>query len=109
MMRDQEKRFSQVMDEKLTEVRIDMSQMMDEKLTEIRADMSQMMDEKLVVQRKEVMSDVVTLMDTDFKPKFDLLAEDLCIIHEKLASLETKLDILDTKVGAHEIKLKVIN
>lgn len=59
---------------------------------------SQMMDAKLATQRENIMRDVVTLMDAEFKPKFDLLAEELKIIKDRLPDpdiLEKMQDELD--------------
>lgn len=46
--------------------------------------LSDMMDTKLAQQRKEIMQDVKALLDTDVQTRFNLLAEDLDILKEKL-------------------------
>lgn len=70
--------------------------------------MSKMMDEKLTAQRKDIMQDVVVLMDAEFKPKFNLLAEEMQNINERLDRMEKKIDRIEDKVAEHEIKLKIV-
>ena len=50
--------------------------------------LSDMMDTKLAQQRKEIMQDVKALLDTDVQTRFNLLAEDLDILKEKLPGAE---------------------
>ena len=75
---------------------------------EILQAMSKMMDEKLTAQRKDIMHDVVVLMDAEFKPKFNLLAEEMQKINERLDRMEKKIDRIEDKVAEHEIKLKIV-
>lgn len=66
-------------------------------------------NEKLTEAKKDIMQGVAVLMDAEFKPKFDLLAEEIQSIHEELHTLSEKVDRIEDKVTDHEIKLKIIN
>lgn len=79
--------------------------MLDEK--DLQA-IAQTMDDKLSAQRKDIMRDVVTLMDAEFKPRFDTLAEGQDIILQKLERLED-MDIMDTRISALEAMVKKLN
>ncbi|MEA4954845.1 MAG: hypothetical protein VB096_04960 [Pseudoflavonifractor sp.] len=74
------------------------SQIMDTKLANQRKEIMQDVKGLMVDQRKEIMQDVKVLMDTDVQTRFNLLAEDLDILKEKLSGaddLETLQDQLD--------------
>lgn len=65
-------------------------------------------DQMFKAQRKDIMHDVVVLMDAEFKPKFNLLAEEMQNINERLDRMEKKIDRIEDKVAEHEIKLKIV-
>ena len=70
--------------------------------------LSDMMDTKLAQQRKEiirVMQDVKALLDTDVQTRFNLLAEDLDILKEKLPGAED-LDAMQEQLDLHYAMLK---
>ena len=58
--------------------------------------------------QKQISKDVAILMDAEFSPKFNLLAEELSIIREKVENLEKKVDGLEDKVLEHDFRLKII-
>ena len=62
--------------------------------------LSDMMDTKLAQQRKEIMQDVKALLD-----RFNLLAEDLDILKEKLPGAED-LDAMQEQLDLHYAMLK---
>ena len=62
--------------------------------------LSDMMDTKLAQQRKEIMQDVKALLDTDVQTRFNLLAEDLDILKEKLPGAED-LDAMQEQLDLH--------
>ena len=62
--------------------------------------LSDMMDTKLAQQRKEIMQDVKALLDTDVQTRFNLLAEDLDILKEKLPGAED-LDAMQEQLDIH--------
>ena len=62
--------------------------------------LSDMMDTKLAQQRKEIMQDVKALLDTDVQTRFNLLAEDLDILKEKLPGAED-LDAMQEQLKKH--------
>lgn len=84
---------------------------MDEKT--LLAAIGQMIDEKLGKQKTQIIAETThnmnVLFDTEVKKRFDLLAEGQSLIVERLDRLEDKMEIMDTKDGAHEIKLRVID
>ena len=67
--------------------------------------LSDMMDTKLAQQRKEIMQDVKALLDTDVQTRFNLLAEDLDILKEKLPGAED-LDAMQEQLDLHYATLK---
>ena len=67
--------------------------------------LSDMMDTKLAQQRKEIMQDVKALLDTDVQTRFNLLAEDLDILKEKLPGAED-LDAMQEQLDLHYARLK---
>ena len=67
--------------------------------------LSDMMDTKLAQQRKEIMQDVKALLDTDVQTRFNLLAEDLDILKEKLPGAED-LDAMQEQLDLHYAMLK---
>ena len=71
--------------------------MVDKELLEA---IGQMMDAKLAQQRKEIMQDVKALLDTDVQTRFNLLAEDLDILKEKLPGAED-LDAMQEQLDLH--------
>ena len=67
--------------------------------------LSDMMDTKLAQQRKEIMQDVKALLDTDVQTRFNLLAEDLDILKEKLPGAED-LDAMQEQLDLNYAMLK---
>lgn len=80
---------------------------MDKELLEA---IGQMMDSKLAAQRKDIMHDVVTLMDAEFKPRFNLLADGIQDIQEKLDRItpENDIEALEIRVDVLERVVKSI-
>lgn len=69
------------------------------------------MDQKLAQQRQEIIDEVKVLMEADVMPKFDLLADGIKTIHEKMIpaeamdDIEDRLDVLETTVQFHAKEL----
>ena len=65
---------------------------------------------KTEIQESEarIKKDTFIIMDAEFGPKFDLLAENQGIILERLDRLERKVDALEDKVLEHDFRLKLI-
>lgn len=80
------------------------AQLMDAKLAEVRQDLRQEMAEA----KQDIMKGVSVLMEQEFRPQFNLLAEGQQIILEKLGPLED-LEVLETRVSALEAMVKKIN
>ena len=80
------------------------AQLMDQKL----AEQDKRLDQKLAEQRKDIMQSAAALLDAEFTPKFNLLAENQQIIMEKLEPLED-LPVLEARVSALETMVKKLN
>ena len=52
----------------------------------------------LMEHTKEVIQSISVLMEAEFKPRFDLLAENQKIMMEKLEALEGKADRMEEKI-----------
>ena len=65
---------------------------------------------KKEIQESEarIKKETILLMDAEFGPKFNLLAENQDIIIERLDKLERKVDGLEDKVLEHDFRLKII-
>lgn len=64
--------------------------------------------EEIQESEKRIKKEVIILMDAEFGPKFNLLAENQDILKEKMDNLEKKIDSLEDKVLEHEFRLKLI-
>jgi len=62
----------------------------------------------LASQKTEIAHDTQLLMENYFDPKFNLLAEDMQIIKEKLEALDDP-EVVDTRLTALEAMVKKIN
>ena len=83
-------------------------QAMNTMLMESEKRMSKMVKEEIAEAKKDIMQGVAVLMDADFKPKFDLLAEEIQSIREELNAQSEALERIEDKVTDHEIKLKIV-
>ena len=66
------------------------------------------LDARLTETKQEIMKGVSVLMEQEFRPQFNLLAEGQQIILEKLGPLDD-LEVLETRVSALEAMVKKIN
>lgn len=66
-----------------------------------------LMDSKMAQQKKEIINEVKVLMEADVMPKFDLLADGIKAINEKMIpaeaidEIEDRLDALEATVRLH--------
>ena len=67
--------------------------------------LSDMMDTKLAQQRKEIMQDVKTLLDSEFTPRFNLLAENQDEILRRVPT-EDDEELWNTRLAALEAMVK---
>lgn len=58
--------------------------------------------------RKQIMQDAAALMDAEFIPKFNLLADEISIVREKVENLEKKVERIEDTLLEHEFKLRII-
>ena len=84
------------------------AQLMDAKMSAMEDRLDAKIDIKLAEARQEIMKGVSVLMEQEFRPQFNLLAEGQQIILEKLGPLED-LEVLETRVSALEAMVKKIN
>lgn len=66
-----------------------------------------LMDSKMAQQKKEIINEVKVLMEADVMPKFNLLADGIKAINEKMIpaeaidEIEDRLDALEATVRLH--------
>lgn len=85
--------------------------MLDEKdlqaIAQLMADMETRIDQKLAQQKHEIINEVKVLMEADVMPKFNLLADGIQAINEKMIpaeaidEIEDRLDALEATVRLH--------
>lgn len=63
--------------------------------------LGQMMDAKLAQQKQEIMHEMKVLLDAEFTPKFNLLAENQDEILRQMPTDEDE-ELLDTRIAALE-------
>lgn len=93
-----------VMKEETDAVQMDLRQ----EIAAMEARLDAKMDVKLAEAKQDIMKGVSVLMEQEFRPQFNLLAEGQQIILEKLGPLED-LEVLETRVSALEAMVKKIN
>ncbi len=76
---------------------------------ELLQTMKALMKEEITEAAKDIMQGVAVLMDADFKPKFDLLAEEIQSIREELNAHSEVLERIEDKISDHEIKLRIVD
>ena len=73
---------------------------------------SQILDAKLAQQKEEILTEAVremrVLLDAEVKPQFNLLAEELQIIREKLVP-SSRIDSLEDEVALLKAAVRRIN
>lgn len=57
---------------------------------------------------KELLHSMQIIIENVVDPKFNLLADEISIVREKLEDLEKKADSLEDKVLEHDFRLKII-
>ena len=86
--------------------------LMDAKLAQQKAEILGEMDTKLAVQKKDILSEAThnmkVLIDSEVKPQFNLLAEQIGIIEEKVDGL-TPTDSVYADIYAMKAAIRTIN
>ena len=86
--------------------------MLDEKdlqaIAQLMAGLESRMDQKLAQQKKEIISEVKVLIEADIQPKFNLLADGLAAVNEKLKALPDPdlMDKMQEELDLHHELLK---
>ena len=112
--------FDQKLDQKLTqqkqeilsEVDLHMGQKLAQQKQEILSEVDLHMDQKLAQQKEEILTETThrmkVLLDAEIKPMFNLLAEDLSIIREKMIP-ESRIEALEDDVSVLKTAVRQIN
>ena len=105
-----------VMDQKLAQQKQDIFEVMDQKLAQQKQDIlgetNKLMDQKLARQKKEILSETAhqmkTLIDLEVTPKFNLLAEGLQNVNDRLDRLTTpeEFEIMGSRMDTLELVVK---
>lgn len=83
----------------------EMLQALSKMLDAQKQELSSMMDEKISSAEQRIMKGVSVLMDAEFKPRFDLLSEELEIIKDRLPVADI-LDELQDELAAYRLTLR---
>ena len=104
--------IAQLMDQKLAQQKQDIFGVMDQKLAQQKQDIFGVMDQKLAQQKKEILSETAhqmkTLIDLEVTPKFNLLAEGLQNVNDRLDRLTTpeEFEIMGSRMDTLELVVK---
>ena len=104
--------IAQLMDQKLAQQKQDIFGVMDQKLAQQKQDIFGVMDQKLAQQKKEILSETAhqmkTLIDLEVTPKFNLLAEGLQNVNDRLDRLATpeEFEIMGSRMDTLELVVK---
>lgn len=85
------------------------AQLMDLKMSQQKQEIIGELDTKLASQKKEIMGEVSALMESYFEPKFNLLADSLAAVNEKLKALPDPdlMDKMQEELDLHHQLLKL--
>ena len=96
----------------MNQQKLDILEVMDQKLAQQKQDIFEVMDQKLARQKKEILSETAhqmkTLIDLEVTPKFNLLAEGLQNVNDRLDRLTTpeEFEIMDSRMDTLELVVK---
>ena len=100
------------MDQKLARQKEDILGTMDQKLAQQKEGILGTMDQKLARQKQEILSETAhqmkALIDLEVTPKFNLLAEELQNVNDRLDRLTTpeEFEIMDSRMDTLELVVK---
>ena len=85
------------------------AQLMAQQKQEIIGELDTRVDQKLASQKQEIMGEVAALMESYFEPKFNLLADGLAAVNEKLKALPDPdlMDKMQEELDLHHDLLKL--
>ena len=96
----------------MNQQKLDILEVMDQKLAQQKQDIFEVMDQKLARQKKEILSETAhqmkTLIDLEVTPKFNLLAEGLQNVNDRLDRLATpeEFEIMGSRMDTLELVVK---
>ena len=84
------------------------AQLMDLKMAQQKKEIIGELDTKMAQQKKEIISEVKVLIEADIQPKFNLLADGLAAVNEKLKILPDPdlMDKMQEELDLHHKLLK---
>ena len=100
--------LTEMMDEKIQASEVRMGEMMDEKIQASEVRMGKMMDEKIRASESRMMA----MMESLFMPQFNLLAEKMDALEQKVVRreeherVEARVDVLEAVVKVHSIEIE---
>ena len=116
LMTQQKQDIFEVMDQKLAQQKQDIFEVMDQKLAQQKEDIlgetTKIMDQKLARQKEDILSETAhqmkALLDLEVTPKFNLLAEELQNVNDRLDRLITpeEFAIMDSRMDTLELVVK---
>lgn len=87
-------------------------QLMDQRLAQQKQDILGEMDLRMAQQKEEILSEsthrMKVLLDAEVKPQFNLLAEELSIIREKMIP-ETRIEAIEDDVAILKATVRQLN
>ena len=87
-------------------------QLMDQRLAQQKQDILGEMDLRMAQQKEEILSEsthhMKVLLDAEVKPQFNLLAEELSIIREKMIP-ETRIEAIEDDVAILKAAVRQLN
>ena len=105
--------IAQLMDLKMAQQKQEIIGELDTKLAsqkkEIIGELDTRMDQKLASQKQEIIGEVAALMESYFEPKFNLRADSLAAVNEKLKALPDPdlMDKMQEELDLHHQLLKL--
>ena len=116
LMTQQKQDIFEGMDQKLAQQKEDIlgetTKIMDQKLAQQKQDILGVMDQKLARQKEDILSETThqmkALLDLEVTPKFNLLAEELQNVNDRLDRLITpeEFAIMDSRMETLELVVK---
>lgn len=104
--------IGQLMDQKLAQQKQEILGEMDQRMGRQKEEILGEMDRRMAQQKEEILAEsthrMKVLLDAEVKPQFNLLADELSIIREKMIP-ESRIEALEDDVSVLKIAVRQIN
>lgn len=104
--------IGQLIDQKLAQQKDEIFDRMDQKLEQQKDEIFGRMDQRLEQQKDEILAEAThqmkVLLELEVKPQFNLLAEELSIIREKMIP-ESRIEAIEDDVAVLKAAVRQIN